>query len=579
MHRLPEPDPGVPDSRSANRYLLWLARKQWTSLSLGVLWGVIWMVSQALMPAAIGKTLDAGVTSKDTGALVLWSGAVLLLGMTAGATGILRHRCAVTNYLAAAYRTVQLTSRQAARLGATLPSRIATGDVVAIGTSDVSTIGGAMDVTARGAGAVVSIIVIAVLLLAADLRIGLTVLLGVPAVMALMGPLFKPMLKRQSTVRDLQGRLTGRANDIVAGLRVLRGIGGEPEFAERYQAESQKLRHAGVQVARVESVLESAQVLLPGLFVVGVTWLGARLAVTGDITPGQLVAFYGYAAFLVMPLRTLTELSNRYLKAKVAAGKVIKVLSLEHDLLDGSVPGAGAGASASGPGVLADSRTGLTLSPGVFTAVAAADPQEAIALADRLGHYAAEAEGVVTLDGVPLGELPLTDVRRRVLVADNDARLFAGVLAEELAPTGAPTDPAARAAALATALHTAAAEDIIEALPNGLDTRVAERGRSFSGGQQQRLRLARALMADPETLLLVEPTSAVDAHTEARVAERLVRARAGRTTVVMTTSPLMLDRAERVAFLKEGRIVAEGTHRALLAGDPAYRATVTREED
>src|SRR5512139_1698557 len=116
MHRLPESDPGVPDTRSANRYLLWLARKQWTSMSLGVLWGVVWMVSQALMPAAIGKSLDAGVTAKDGGALLRWSGVVLLLGLTAGASGILRHRCAVTNWLSAAYRTVQLTSRQAARL-------------------------------------------------------------------------------------------------------------------------------------------------------------------------------------------------------------------------------------------------------------------------------------------------------------------------------------------------------------------------------------------------------------------------------------------------------------------------------
>ncbi|NUR24573.1 MAG: ABC transporter ATP-binding protein, partial [Catenulispora sp.] len=128
------------------------------------------------------------------------------------------------------------------------------------------------------------------------------------------------------------------------------------------------------------------------------------------------------------------------------------------------------------------------------------------------------------------------------------------------------------------ALHTAAAEDIIEALPEGLDAEITERGRSFSGGQQQRLRLARALLADPEVLLLVEPTSAVDAHTEARIADRLAAARAGRTTVVFTTSPLMLDRAEHVVFLADGRAVAEGRHRELLATVPAYRATVTREE-
>ena len=283
-------------------------------MTLGAFWGVVWMVSQALMPAAIGKTIDAGVTAKDTAELWRWSAVVLALGCVTGVAGILRHRCAVTNWLAASYRTVQLTARHAAELGATLPSRIAVGDVVAIGTADTSSIGGTMDVSARFAGAVVSIVLVSVLLLSTEVRIGLTVLIGVPLIMALVAPLLKPMHRRQSEVRALQGQLTGRANDIVAGLRVLRGIGGEPEFAERYRAQSQRLRFAGVRVARVESVLESAQVLLPGLFVVGVTWLAARLAVSHDITTGQLVAFYGYAAFLVLPLRTITEAWGRVLR-------------------------------------------------------------------------------------------------------------------------------------------------------------------------------------------------------------------------------------------------------------------------
>ena len=553
-------------------------------MTLGAFWGVVWMVSQALMPAAIGKTIDAGVTAKDTGEIWRWSAVVLLLGCLTGLAGILRHRCAVTNWLTSAYRTVQLTARQATDLGATLPTRIATGDVVSIGTADTSSIGSTMDVSARFAGAVVSVVLVSVLLLSTEVRIGLTVLIGVPLIMALVGPLLKPMHRRQSEVRALQGKLTGRANDIVAGLRVLRGIGGEPEFAERYREQSQELRFAGVRVARVESVLESAQVLLPGLFVVGVTWLAARLAVSHDITTGQLVAFYGYAAFLVLPLRTITEAWGRLLRAHVAATKVVRVLALSHPLADT----AGSQERSEGTGALADAHSGLNLKPGSFTAVAAADPAEAIELADRLGRYR-EADGV-TLDGVPLEAMPLGSLRRRVLVADNDARLFSGRLADGLAGAGAGAGADAGAdarvgaradgaARVTAALHTAAAEDIIEALPDGLDATVSERGRSFSGGQQQRLRLARALLADPEVLLLVEPTSAVDAHTEARIAERLAAARAGRTTVVFTTSPLMLDRAERVVFLAGGRAAAEGRHRELLATVPGYRATVTREED
>jgi ABC-type multidrug transport system fused ATPase/permease subunit len=130
---------------------------------------------------------------------------------------------------------------------------------------------------------------------------------------------------------------------------------------------------------------------------------------------------------------------------------------------------------------------------------------------------------------------------------------------------------------VAAALRTASAEDVLEALEHGLDEAVAERGRSFSGGQRQRLVLARALAADPEVLVLVEPTSAVDAHTEARIASRLREHRAGRTTVVTSTSPLVLDRVDLVAFVRAGVVVATGAHRDLLHEVPDYRAVVTRE--
>jgi ABC-type multidrug transport system fused ATPase/permease subunit len=155
-------------------------------------------------------------------------------------------------------------------------------------------------------------------------------------------------------------------------------------------------------------------------------------------------------------------------------------------------------------------------------------------------------------------------------VSDTGAQLFSGRL-------GAVLDVHGTGAGLDRAQATADTGDILEALPERLDATVAERGRTFSGGQRQRLVLARALAADPEILVLVEPTSAVDAHTEARIASRLRAQRAGRTTVVVSSSPLVLDVADEVAFLLDGRVAATGTHADLLATEPGYRAVVTRE--
>ncbi|WP_206053601.1 ABC transporter ATP-binding protein [Nocardioides iriomotensis] len=564
MRHLPLDDPGTPDHRSPGKFLLWLMKGQWRTLLMGMVFGVVWMVCQAVMPAVIGHAIDDGIAARDTSGLLQWTAAMLGIGILQAASGIMRHRFAVTNWLTAAYRTVQLVARHATHLGATLPKRVATGEVVAIGTSDLAHLGNAMDVTARAAGAVVSFLVVAVILLDTSVTLGLVVLVGVPVLLLLVGPLLKPLQRRNMAQREMMGQLSNLATDIVSGLRILRGIGGERVFHERYVRDSQKVREAGVQVGRLQSLLDALQVLLPGVFVVIVVWIGARFAVQQRISPGELVAFYGYAAFLMIPLRTSTEFANKWIRAFVAARRVVRVLDLEPEVgePDQAYPEPSTTAD------LVDIESGLHVRHGLVTALVSEKPDETALVADRLGHY---APGEVRWGDVPLSGLPRAVVRRRIVVSDTGSTLFSGSLRESLDLRGRSD------ADLLAALGTASAEDVLAAVTDGLDTPVAERGRSFSGGQRQRLVLARVLAADPEILVLVEPTSAVDAHTEARIADRLVAHRAGRTTVVTTTSPLLLDRVDQVAFLVDGHVVAVGTHRDLLRDEPGYRAVVTRE--
>ncbi len=567
MRLLPVADPGIADHRSPGRLLWWMARQQWQTLLGGMFFGIVWMSSQAVMPAVLGRAIDRGVAGRDESALVLWAGVMLVIGLVQAVSGIMRHRFAVTNWLTAAYRVVQLVGRQSVRLGGTLPRKVSTGEVVAIGTSDLSHIGQVMDVSARFSGAVVSFLLVAGILLGTSVTLGLVVLVGVPLLMLLVGPLLRPLQQRSATQRHLMGGLSNTASDIVGGLRVLRGIGGEQVFLERYRRESQQARRAGVEVARLQSVLDALQVFLPGVFVVLVVWLGARQAVSGTITPGELVAFYGYSAFLMIPLRTVTEYANKLIRGRVSARRVCNVLALEpatREPVDPATP----------PPIgseLTDRRSGLRVRPGLLTAVVSDQPDDSALLADRLGMAAAETDDDVRLGGTPLTRLRPTDVRRRIVVSDTGATLLSGPLGDRLDVTGRGD--------VASALATASAEDVLAALPEGLRTEVAERGREFSGGQRQRLVLARALAADPEILVLVEPTSAVDAHPEARIAGRLRDHRAGRTTVVTTSSPLVLDVADEVALLAGGRVVAVGTHVELLRSRADYRSVVTRQSD
>jgi ABC-type multidrug transport system fused ATPase/permease subunit len=567
MRELPLAHPGTPDLRSPTRFLVWVARGQLGTLALGILYGVVWMAALAVVPALVGRAIDLGVAEGDTAGLLRWSALILAAGLVSAIAGILRHRVAVVNWLTATYRVQQLLVRQAVRLGASLPRRVPTGEVAAVGSHDAERVGAAMDILARLSGAVVSFVVVAALMLRSSTTLGLLVAVGVPLLSAAVGPVLRPLHRRRARHRELVGALTNVGADTVSGLRVLRGIGGEEAFSRRYAAASQEVRAAGVAAARVQSVLDAAEVALPGVFVVAVTWLGARLALAGQISVGELVAFYGYAAFLLLPVRTVTEAADKLTRAVVAARRTVQVLALEPELASGAStqePPAGS--------ALVDGGSGLVVEPGELTAVVAGVPEQASAIADRLGRFA--DGGPVWLGGVALADLPLEVVRRRVLVSEHDPRLFTGRLADELDPTGS-----ASADRLLMAIHTASGEDVVAALPDGLATEVAERGRSFSGGQRQRVVLARALVADPEILVLVEPTSAVDAHTEARIADRLVAARDGRTTVVCTTSPLLLDRADTVALVVDGRVVAQGTHRELLDTEPRYRAVVARGEE
>ena len=222
--------------------------------------GVLWMLAQALMPATIGKAIDAGIAAHDPAALR--AGGLVRCSASASSRrwpASCRHRCAVFNWLSATYRTIQLTVRHAGHLGATLPRRLATGEVVSIGTADVSHIGNAIDITARGVGSIVAIIAVTVILLTASVPLGLVVVLGVPVLLAIVGaadPAAAPPPAGLPGPGRQADRPRRRHRDRAAGAARRRRRGDVLRAATR--RESQQLRAAGVRVARVESLAGGA---------------------------------------------------------------------------------------------------------------------------------------------------------------------------------------------------------------------------------------------------------------------------------------------------------------------------------
>ncbi|MEU7042197.1 ABC transporter ATP-binding protein [Streptomyces varsoviensis] len=582
---LPYTDPGRPDVRSGPRFLLWLGSNQLGGQIKAALWGTLHMAAVALFPAAVGVAVQA-VSDRSGARLALAGGLMALIGilMTLGDTML--HRVAVTNWILASARVQQLLARKTAQLGSTLTRQVAAGEVVAVSTGDVEKIGWFVEAFSRFTAALFTTVAVCVALIVYEPRIGWLLAVGVPVLTLAVLPLLPRATRRADEQRDKAGRATELATDTVAGLRVLRGIGGEDLFLSRYRRASQEVRRAAVRSARMWALIAAVQVALPGLLLIGVVWYGVGLARDGHIGVGELVTVYGTVTFLLFPLRQFEEIAMAYSFSRPSAQRAARVLALER-VTD---PG-GREPEQGGPGPdverltgdLYDPASGLRAPAGELTAVVCGDPDAAGRLAERLGgHSTQDSEAPsARLGGVALDEVPLDAARAAVLVQDKDPVLLSGTLAELLDVPASGNVPAE------TALDAAQCGDVLTALAQAsaddsgdpMRTRITERGRSLSGGQRQRLALARSLVTDPEVLVLDEPTSAVDSHTEARIAEGLRSLREGRTTVVFSSSPLLLDRADHVVFVRDGTVAAVGAHRELLRTDPAYRAVVTRETD
>ncbi|GAB96393.1 ABC-type multidrug transport system fused ATPase/permease subunit [Kineosphaera limosa] len=599
-----------PDTRSPVAFLRWLAADQAGVLALSLLVASLWTVPMALVPWVFGRAIDQGIVPGDEAATTRWVLLLLALTLVGAGCGIAFHTLVVRSWVIALHGTTRLVTNKALQLGHVLPRRTPTGEVLSVSGSDGDEYGAFLEVAVRAAAQLLAFGIVAVIVLRMSLLLGVVLLLMTPLMLAAASPFLRPMQRWQTIERARNSDLTSQATDIVAGLRILRGIGGEATFGSAYAAQSQRVRTAGVRAGSWQAGVDAFGVFLFGVLLVVLMYLGVAQVADGALSIGDLVAFLGYTLFLVQPMRTFFEFAYKTTRALVSARRTIAVLEQEPPWRPPVDP------VPLDPGAeLIDEASGLRVAPGRLTMLVAGTTDEAAALADRLGRYlpGREQEAIslslpeglrgkaarserdrrieqrreqallderaatrawgVHLGGVDLAAADLPQVRSTILVADTGATVFAGTLREALDPSGRLSREQAEAA-----LHAAAAEDVYESLPGGWQAVLEERARGLSGGQRQRLVLARALAADPPSLVLVEPTSAVDAHTEARIAQRLPAARAGRTTLITTSSPLWLRHADEVVLVLDGHVVAKGTHESLVRDEPRYRDVVLRAD-
>ena len=421
-----------PPSLGAGALLRWLLRRAAVPVTLATLASCTSNIIQAIVPAFLGQALDAGIENGLNGRV--WGiGALLLVLFVVYAVGdTMLSYFGVTAWMRTAFDVDRLVGRQISATGKDLSRQVSTGEVATIIASDADYLGKLIEHLPALLGAAASFLVVAVLMLRTSVSLGLIVILGMPLVAAIVTLVIRPLQKRQAVQREAQSAVTTVTTDTVAGLRILRGIGGEDVFARRYRDASQELRRRGVEVASSQATLMTLQVLLPGLFAAIVVWVAARMAVAGSLTPGGLITFYGYTAYLSWPLWVFTSSVQDYTRAVVGARRLSRLLEV--------APAAGSlverlnldpAAAHAVSGDLVDTGSGLRLKEGRMTALVCPDPQVSADLATRLGRFT-DAGPTVTLAGRPLTTMPLEQVRASVVVSGATAQLFTGTLREAL---------------------------------------------------------------------------------------------------------------------------------------------------
>ncbi|NNG35357.1 ABC transporter ATP-binding protein [Nakamurella sp. DB0629] len=534
-----------------------------------------------LFPMAIRAIIDGPIAHRDMSAI--WWPATLLLVLGVGEAVLFFLRRIVINTPAVRFeqRMRDDLYEKLQRLPVAFHDLWPAGQLISRSASDLGII--RRFVAFGGVFLVVNIatfVVGVVLLLGISWQLGLIVA-GLSIPLIILCQVFERQYKDLARLsQDQAGDLTTTVEESVLGIRIIKAFGRSAHIGRRFVDQALQLRKTELDKARVVSYLWAVVVILPELALGICLWLGIERVADGAMTPGDIVAFFAIAMGMRWPIESIGWLLTEANNTAAASDRYFEVLDAPVTIASPDRPERAPGRA----GRLtfndvsysfADAKPGtpplldhvdLDIQPGETIAVVGATGSGKSTLTALVSRLYDVTGGSITLDGVDLREFELADLRQRVAMAFEEPILFSASVRENvLLGMEGGTD-----ADVQQALSVAQADFVLD-LPWGLDTRIGEQGMSLSGGQRQRLALARAVVGRPSVLVLDDPLSALDIHTEAQV-EAALRSVLGSTTALVIAhraSTVML--ADRVALLSGGRITAVGTHSELMASNPDYR--------
>ncbi|OKJ66611.1 ABC transporter ATP-binding protein [Streptomyces sp. CB02460] len=563
--------PDTPRPRQGATILRTALRRNLGAMAWGTVLMGLYQAGETAFPIALGLIVEHTLQHRSAGALGLSIGALAVIITTVSLSWRFGMRILQKANTTEAHRwrvRVAACGLQPVARDVDLKS----GEVLTIATEDADQTADIIEVVPLLISSMVAVLVAAVALGLADLRLGLLVIVGTVAILSVLSVMSRRIGASTQEQQARVARAGAKVADLITGLRPLHGFGGNHAAFGSYRRVSTEAKKQSITVARVNGVYAGTALALNAALATAVTLTAGYLAFAGHINIGELVMAVGLAQFIMEPLKLFSEMPKYVMMARASAERMALVLSAPPVTVPGDgrpEPGGTLEIDGLRHGVLRGLK--FEVAAGEFVAVAAYQPRAAADFAAVLA-LAVPPEaygGVVRVGGRDLADLSAEAVREHLLVNPYDGEIFAGTLRTNIDPSGTST-------MLPEAVEASMLTDVVALHREGLDYAIRDRGANLSGGQRQRLSLARALAADAEILVLHNPTTAVDAVTEQLIARNIAKLRRGRTTVVVTSSPAVLDAADRVLVLDDGVITAEDTHRNLLSQDEAYCLAVAR---
>ena len=541
--------------------LRWAVRDARRGLAASWLGGLGYQAGLILLPWCLGRALDEGITPGDRSAVLVWAGATLAVSVAlTGAEFAMRWWATLAGVRTGNTLLLRLAERVLGWDAATA-HRFSSGDLVTRGTRDVEQVTVWLASAPSLASGLLGFLAVLVVVATLDPMLAAVGLGTVPLLLAVNLWYPRRYERANAGLSAAHGARADAVEDLLTAGTAVRGLGGETVLVERHHEVSRTVRDRTLALARIAAGWAANAPLVPWLATAIGVGLGGLAVLDGRFTVGGLVSFASWMALLGRQVMMLTFRFNQLGDAWTAAGRIGTVLAADPVLTDPPrpLPLATGALRADRVTVDLDGRgplrlPDLSVEPGEFVAVVGPVGTGKSTLLRLLARLADPATGTISYGGTDLRAAALADVRATVTVVGQRPMLLSGTIAENLRLGRADvTDEQLR-----EACRTAAILEHIESLPDGFATVVGERGSTLSGGQLQRLALARGLLRGSRVLLLDDVTSAVDARTEQRILDGL-RARGG-TVVFATSRPAVAERADRVVDLgvHEGELVSHG---------------------